>query len=274
MTRDSSGGGAARIVSIAARTASVICAVLLVVLVVFDAQAERFTAGLTPLQFRGKLERELRREYAGLVGVAHNAGDDIAAANRAAAHGVDAIEIDVTSVGGELHASHDAPIPFFETLFFRGPELQEAWDAASLRATVLLHLKDSSAEYLEDVRSFVATRRDRRLIVQTGSERSIRFLRQRVPWAERLLLVFSEDDLADLRRDPALVDALDGVSVRERLLSPSEHAWLEAQGLRTFAWTVNDDLRMDELIDQGIDGVITDRLDFMALLGGRPELVR
>ena len=114
---------------IAARAVVAICMVLLVVLVVFDAHAERFTAGLAPLQFSGQVEGDLREEYAKLVGVAHNAGDDIGAAHEAAAHGVDAVEIDVTSVGGELHASHDAPVPFFETLFFRRPELEEAWDA-------------------------------------------------------------------------------------------------------------------------------------------------
>ena len=259
---------------LAIRTVIGLCVVLLVALVVFDAQAERFTAGQTPLQFSGRIDGELREEYAELLGVAHNAGDDVAAANEAAAYGVDAVEIDVTSVGGELHASHDAPVPLLDTLFFRGPELDEAWEAARLRGTVLLHLKESSPSYLEQVRRFLAERRDRRVIIQTGDEGSLRLLRRTVPWAQRLLLVFSEDDLEALRRDPGLVGLLDGVSVRERLLTAPQHAWLEGQGLVTFAWTVNDDRRMEELIGRGLDGVITDRLDFMALLGGRPELVR
>lgn len=259
---------------IAARAVVAICMVLLVVLVVFDAHAERFTAGLAPLQFSGQVEGDLREEYAKLVGVAHNAGDDIGAAHEAAAHGVDAVEIDVTSVGGELHASHDAPVPFFETLFFRGPELEEAWDAARLRDTVLLHLKESSPAYLEDLRRFLSTRRDRKLIIQTGDARSLRVLRRTVPWAERLQLIFTERDLEALRGDAGLVALLDGVSVRDRLLTASRHAWLEQRGLKTFAWTVNDNRRMNELIERGLDGLITDRLDFMALLGGRPELVR
>ena len=87
-------------------------------------------------------------------------------------------------------------------------------------------------------------------------------------------LIFTERDLEALRGDAGLVALLDGVSVRDRLLTASRHAWLEQRGLKTFAWTVNDNRRMNELIERGLDGLITDRLDFMALLGGRPELVR
>lgn len=262
-----------RVVFVVARGVSVLCVLLLVVLVIFDAQAERFTAGRAPLQFSEALEGDLL-DYGDVVGVAHNAGDDIGATYEAAAHGVDAIEIDVTSVGGELHASHDAPVPFLETLFFRGPELEEAWNAARLREIVLLDLKERSPGYLEDVREFVAARRDRRLIIQTRDAASLRVLRRTVPWAQRLQLIFDQKDLEHLRRDRALLAQIDGVSVRDRLLTRGEHAWLRSRGLKTFAWTINDDQRMTELIARGLDGLITDRLDIMALLGERPDLAR
>ena len=265
---------APRVIAVLAWLVSAVCVLMLASLVVFDAQAERFTAGLTPKQFSKTLETELRDDYAGVVGVAHNAGDDTQAAFRAAAHGVDAIEIDVTSVGGELHASHDAPIPVVDTLLFRGPELEEAWEAAALRRVVVLHLKESSPDYLRDVARFLATRSGPRVIFQTGDADSLRVLARTVPLAERLLLVFDEDDLREVRRDRALRDAIDGVSVRDRLLTAPEHGWLEDQGLKTFAWTVNDEQRMNELTERGIDGLITDRLDIMALLGDNPERVR
>ena len=259
-----------RVAFVAARTLSVLCVLLLVVLVVFDAHAERFTAGLTPLQFSAKLQVDLRDDYRDVLGVAHNAGDDLGATFEAAAHGVDAIEIDVTSVGGELHASHDAPVPLLDTLLFRGPHLEEAWNAARLRETVLLDLKESSSGYLDDVRRFLATRRDRRLIIQTRDVASLRVLARTVPWAQRLQLVFDERDLERLHRHRELVAQIDGVSVRDRLLSPPEHAWLRSRGLKTFAWTINDEQRMNELVARGLDGLITDRLDIMALLGDRP----
>jgi glycerophosphoryl diester phosphodiesterase len=257
-----------RLIAIVAWIVSAMCVLLLASLVVFDAQAERFTAGKTPRQFDKRLEAQLRDDYTDVLGVAHNAGDDTGAAFEAGAYGVDAIEIDVTSVGGELHASHDAPVPVIDTLLFRGPELEEAWDAAALRDTVVLHLKETSAGYLEDVSAFLRARRDGpHVIIQTGDPASLRVMRRTVPSADRLLLVFSERGLQRLRRDPALRDVLDGVSVRERLLTPEEHRRLEDQGLRTFAWTVNDEERMNELIEQGLDGLITDRLDIMRLLG-------
>ena len=263
-----------RVIAIAARAVTVVCALLLAALVVFDAQAERFTAGLTPRQFSERLEADLLDDYGGVLGVAHNAGDDIESALAAVAHGVDAIEIDVTSVGGELHASHDAPIPVVDTLLFRGPELEEAWEAAALRDTVVLHLKESSPGYLEDVREFLATRPDRRVVFQTGDAESLRVLRRTIPSAERLLLVFDEDDLRRVREDAALREALDGVSVRERLLTPAEHRRLEDEGLETYAWTVNDDERMNELVEGGLDGLITDRLDIMSLLGDGGQVAR
>ncbi len=242
-----------RVAFVAARTLSVLCVLLLAVLIVFDAHAERFTAGLTPLQFSARLQGDLRDDYSDVLGVAHNAGDDLGATFEAAAHGVDAIEIDVTSVGGELHASHDAPVPLLDTLLFRGPHLVEAWDAARLRETVLLDLKESSSGYLDDVRRFLATRRDRRLIIQTRDSASLRVLGRSVPWAQRLQLIFDEDELERLRRDPELGGEIDGVSVRDRLLSGSEQAWLRSRGLRTFAWTINDERRMNELVARGVD---------------------
>jgi hypothetical protein len=88
-----------------------------------------------------RLEPGLGHGYASAIGVAHNAGDDLGTATEAAAYGADAIEIDVRSDGSELFASHDAPLPGLEDVVFRGPSLQQAWDIAQLRGTVLLHLK-------------------------------------------------------------------------------------------------------------------------------------
>lgn len=263
-----------RAIAILAWIVSAVCVLMLASLVVFDAQAERFTAGQTPRQFSKALEADLRDDYAGIVGVAHNAGDDLQAAYRAAAYGVDAIEIDVTSVGGELHASHDAPIPLVDTLLFRGPELEEAWNAAALRRVVVLDLKESSPGYLREVARFLATHTGPRVIIQTRNPESLRVVARTVPLAERLLLVFDEEDLRAVREDRALREAIDGVSVRDRLLTEPEHRWLEDQGLKTFAWTVNDEERMNELTERGIDGLITDRLDIMALLGEDAERVR
>jgi glycerophosphoryl diester phosphodiesterase len=250
-----------------ARAVTVLCVITLAVAAAFDTQAARFTTGQLPAEFAARLDGRLSGDYGDVVGVAHNAGDDERAATRAIAYGADAIEIDVRVIDGKLYASHDAPVPLLEDLIFRGPPLRDIWDVASLDDTVLLHLKQGSENYLDELRSFLATHVLRRTIVQTKSAATLRALRRSVPSAQRLLLIFTPEELAALRSDHSLQTVIDGVSVRENLLSPSTQAWLERRGLLTFAWVVNDETRMNELVARGVDGLITDRLDIMRLLG-------
>jgi glycerophosphoryl diester phosphodiesterase len=203
-----------RAVAVVSRLVCALCVLVLCGFAVFDARAERITAGRTPREFARRLDPGLGlgHGYASAIGVAHNAGDDLGTATEAAAYGANAIETDVRSDGSELFASHDAPLPDLEDVVFRGPSLQQAWEIAQLRGTVLVQL-------------------------------------------------------AELRTDPPLRAAIDGVSVRNRLATLPLLAWLEQQRLTTFVWTVNDETRMNELLANGVDGVISDRLDILRLLG-------
>lgn len=256
-----------------ARALSALCVAILVLVAVFDARTARFTSGKVPSQFAQRLDADLAGSYGRVIGVAHNAGDDLSSATRAVAYGADAIEIDVRAAGSDLLASHDAPVPFLQELVFRGPAFSDAWEVARLRDTVLLHLKNRSPRYLSDIRTFLRARSRLTTFVQSGDPGTLETMRRTMPEVRRLLLVFDPQGLARLRRDPRLVAALDGVSVRENLLTPPAHAWLERRGLLTFAWTVNDEDRMNALVAGGIDGVITDRLDILQLLGEGPEAI-
>ena len=257
----------ARLVFLVSRAVSVLCVVTLLVAAAFDAQAARYTAGRAPTEFARRLDPGLTGDYGRVIGVAHNAGDDTGAATRAVAYGADAIEIDVRSSGGELFASHDAPIPLLEDVFFRGPSLGEAWKVAQLRGTVLLHLKEHSPAYLERVRAFLLTHPRQRVIIQTHDPATLRWARRRLPFAERLLLVFDAERARALRTDPRLLADADGVSVDEPLLTRGLLGWLQRRRLTTFAWTVDDEARLNQLVAGGVDGVITNRLDFMRVLG-------
>lgn len=256
-----------RLLLIVAQLVSSACIAVLALLVVFDANAERITAGRTPAEFSTRLDRRLRNDYGPTTVIAHNAGDAIRPATEAVAWGVDGVEIDVHSAGRELFAAHDAPVPFLEDLVFRGPSLRAAWNVARLRDTVLLHLKEHAPAYLRQVLAFLATHRVRREIVQTYDPGTLRYLRRADPQVTRLLLVFHASDLTRLRRDPGLVRLIDGVSVRDELLTPGALAWLKRHRLKTFAWTINDEQRMNQLVRAGVDGLITERLDIMRLLG-------
>src|SRR4051794_13586717 len=261
------GLGMARLVFLTSRAVTGLCVVVLLLAAVFDVQAARYTVGRAPAEFAKRLDPGLRGDYGRVLGVAHNAGDDLGAATRAVAYGADAIEIDVRGSGNELFASHDAPIPLLEDIFFRGPTLAEAWQAGQLRGTVLLHLKEHAPAYLERVRTFLLSHPRRRVIIQTASPTTLRWARRRLPFAERLLLVFTATRARTLRTDPRQLADADGVSVRESLLTRGLLAWLQRRQLTTFAWTVDDEARLNQLVGRGVDGVITDRLDFMTLLG-------
>lgn len=50
---------------------------------------------------------------------------------------------------------------------------------------------------------------------------------------------------------------------RVRVLTSGLMAAARAQGLRVHIWTVNDPAEMHELIDQGVDGLISDRIDVL-----------
>jgi glycerophosphoryl diester phosphodiesterase len=260
-----------RLVFVVSRLVSVLCLAVLALAVVFDTQAGRYTEGRIPAEFAKRLDPALTGDYGNVFSVAHNAGDDLAAATRAVAWGVDAIEIDVRSTGGELFASHDAQIPLLEDIFFRGPTLADAWQVGQLRDTVLLHLKERSLPYLEHVRAFLLARPRRKLLVQTHEPSTLRWAKRRIPWARRLLLVFNDREVKALRTDPSRLAAADGVSVRESLLTGAALSWLEARRLTVVAWTVNDETRMNQLIAGGVQGLITERLDIMRLLGEGPE---
>ncbi len=246
------------------------CIAVLGAFVVFDAQAARITTGRVPREFTRALDPTLvapRRPFV----VAHNAGDELTTAARAVAWGADAVEIDVRSAGGELVASHDAPLPLLEDVVFHGPSLQQAWDVAALRRTVLLHLKERSPAYLARVRDFVRAQPPRRLIVQTDDVGTLRWVRRELPSAQRLLLVLGPRQVAELR-DPGVLAVIDGASVRDPLATPPLIHALRARHLATFVWTVDAQPRMDALVRRGVDGIITDRLDFMrpaAARGGR-----
>ena len=57
-----------------------------------------------------------------------------------------------------------------------------------------------------------------------------------------------------------------GVSAAHWLLSPAIVAALRQDGREVFAWTVNQPERALTLVEWGVDGVISDRLDLLAAL--------
>jgi glycerophosphoryl diester phosphodiesterase len=240
------------------RRIALLAAVLLVAActgLALDARADRAARGrASPMSAPAAAVPRLPRT-APVVVVAHNAGDHLAVERRDLAAGADVVEIDVRSAGDELIAAHDPTLPGLEDLLFRGPSLAQAWRLAARRPTVLLHLKESSPAYLQQVRAFVRSQPRRRVIVQTFDPGTLAWVRRHMPAAQRLLLVSTPAQLRALQADPS---GLDGVSLRDGVATAPVLAWARAHGLRTFVWSVDDARRASVLAAQGVDGIITD----------------
>jgi hypothetical protein len=258
-------------VLVIARLVTAVCVFVLGLAVVFDSQVERLTSGTVPAESAAAVRGELTFRKPLLV-VGHNVGDELVTATDAVAFGVGAVEIDVRNIDGGLSASHDQPLPFLEDIAFRGPSLARSWAVAALRPTVLLHFKDHSDAFVKQVADFLATRPPRRLVIQTSALSTLASVKRRIPHAERLLLIFTPAELAQVRANPAMDGVADGISVDQSLVTPAVQRWVRhRRGLRLFVWTVNDAARLKELIHYGADGVMTDNLDLMRLVAAEEQ---
>jgi hypothetical protein len=236
--------------------------------------AEEFTVGLRPSQFYRIFENEERAfpdpVYTEVFGVAHNSGGSIDATLEAIAYGADVIEVDVISMDGELYSAHTPPIPFLGSRWFRGPGLERVWTASYRADAMQLDLKERSPRYVNLVVDFLVSRPgEREVMVSSRSPEVLTALAEQAPNAILLLSVPDEATLEDLRDDPALASAIDGVSIRESVIDFDRATWLTDNDLLIFTWTVNDIGRVNELIPLGVDGITTENLALMTLMGGQ-----
>jgi glycerophosphoryl diester phosphodiesterase len=107
--------------------------------------------------------------------------------------------------------------------------------------------------------------------VASRSPESLVTLRERAPDAILLLSVPNDDVLDALKTNEALKQTIDGVTVRESVIDATAMSWLSEGDLLVFAWTVNDLDRVNTLIQLGVDGITTENLAILTLLGEQPS---
>lgn len=235
---------------------------------------EEYTIGRRPSTFLRAFELEERifpdEIYADVLGVGHNSGGRIEATLESLIFGADVIEVDVVAVDGVLYSAHKPPLPFIGPRFFRGPSLEQVW-TASYRATAFkMDLKETDAAYVELVARFLNSRQpNREVIVASRSPVVLAALRDQAPQTTLLLSVPDTEALEALEASTALQLMVDGVTIRESLLDAPTTLWLKEHDLMVIAWTVDDIERVNELVYLGVDGVTTNNLAILTLLGGK-----
>src|ERR1700749_1325896 len=109
--------------------AGVVVVALAFVVVVTWPLIRRYTGAAPPAQFYEtvQLDPALAQDYANVLGVAHNAGNNPGTTATALRDGADVIEIDVLSARGQLVAGRPQPWSWLAERIFQGPTLTEAW---------------------------------------------------------------------------------------------------------------------------------------------------
>jgi glycerophosphoryl diester phosphodiesterase len=233
----------------------------------------RYTGAAPPAQFYEKVQLDpaLAGDYPRVLGVAHNAGNNLGTLARALRYGADVIEIDVISARGQLVAGRDQPWPWLARQLFRGPTLAQAWDRAAAAGTIKLDLMQADRGFLDDLVAFLGPRAgSRRVMISSRDQSALLYLHSRLPKVTLLFSVAGPDAVHQLQSDSALQNAIGGVSVFQGLVDMNLVDWVHQHKLLILAWTVNDSESFNQLVRLGVDGITTANLAILRALQKEP----
>jgi len=244
-------------------------AALVVAAVVAWPYVQIYTGSAPPAQFydRVQLEPALAQDYPRVLGVAHNAGNNLGTLSTALHYGADVLEIDVISARGQLVAGRDHWWGWLARQVFRGPTLVQAWDGAAAAGIIKLDLMQADRGFLDDLVAFLTPRAgSRRVMISSRDPGALLYLHSRLPGVTMLYSVAGPDAVHQLMSDSALQRAIGGASVFQGLADANLVTWLHAHRLVILAWTVNDSERFNQLVRLGVDGITTGNLAILQAL--------
>jgi glycerophosphoryl diester phosphodiesterase len=249
---------------------ALLAALVAVAIVLAWPHAQVYTGAAPPAQFYQKVQLEpaLDRDYKHVLGVAHNAGNNLGTLAKALRYGADAIEVDVISARGRLVAGREQPLPRLARLLHRGPTLAEVWDRVAAVDVVKLDIKQTDRGFLDELIAFLAPRaKSRRVMIASGDPAALLYLHSRLPDVTLLFSAGWPDAVHKLQSDRALQENIGGVSLFQGLADANLVAWLHEHKLFVLTWTVNDSQRFNELVRLGVDGITTANLAILRALG-------
>jgi hypothetical protein len=214
------------------------------------------------------------------LAIAHRAGNDLAKLAAAETLGVDVIEADLYLHAGRIEVRHlrtAGPLP----VLWERWRVQPGW-RPRLRLETLLATAGRTGELMLDLKGSDVSLPHRLLEILDEGEHDrtaivcSRNWRLLAPFARsRHRVVVSIGDRRELLRflSGSAPDA-HGVSISHDLVTPTLAARLRARVPLVMAWTVNSARRMDELLDWGVNGVISDDLMLLTTLMERQAAER
>jgi hypothetical protein len=234
---------------------------------------EELTIGLHPPQYYADFDPEnlvlSEEQYQSVWAVAHNSGGDIRAVLEGLLYGADIVEMDVVEIDGVLYSAHNPPLPILGPRWFRGPSLDLIWAAAGQARGFMFDLKQSDPAYLTLVADFIRSKRDDRpVFVASRDPNDLRAIARQAPQAVLLMSVPDRPALDELLSNDPLINLIDGVTIRQTVIDEETAARLSANDLMIFAWVVNGLGRVNDLLALGVDGITSDNLAILNLLGG------
>lgn len=229
---------------------------------------DEYTGSAPPPQFDRPLASPPDTHGRDVLAVAHNAGNDPDTTAAALRHGADAIEIDVIIVDHVLAAGRPHGWRWLADLLFRGHTLAQAWRDAEPAKIIQLDLQDTDRELLDALIRFLhRAPAGPQVMVSTRDSAAIGYLRPRLPGTVTLLFsVPFPDAVTQIHTDPALVDAIGGITVFDGLVDIGLVGWAHHRNLLVLAWTVNDERSLNRLLRDGVDGITTDNLAILGAL--------
>lgn len=221
-----------------------------------------------PRQYTGRLDAIPDPAIGHVLTIAHNAGDSPSTTRGAVAHNAGAVEIDVTNVDGRLVARHGAITPMVGDWLPIGHTVGQVWDGLG-SGRVLLDLKSTTASALRLVVAEINRHPGSDVLVSTPSRQALETLQRATPGVTRLLTVWDNAGLSRLLADRGLLAVVQGVSIRQAVLTADTMASLHQAGLFVQAWTVNTVARLNQLAGWGLDGVTTENLTLLDAVAAR-----
>jgi glycerophosphoryl diester phosphodiesterase len=224
-----------------------------------------------------------------VLAVAHRAGNDLTALRDALARDADVVEADVHSHRGRLEVRHHkalGPLPWRwdrRAGTGRVPLLRDSWELQPASAFPL-----RLPELLDAARSGTTLMLDLKGVGGVGPA-VVRLLHERVPeapvivcgrwwpsvdafagapWALPVLSARGSTELARLRRRLRRGPVPYGVSVHRSLLAPEVVRELRARVRLVMTWPVNDGDALAQVLERGVNGVITDSGDVLDAVVG------